>query len=62
MAWTRLGFALYLCAIVNFLYAFYSLTQLNIINTVISTTTYLLLIYAVAIIEEESEQPPAKAD
>jgi hypothetical protein len=53
MAWTRLGLALYICAILNLCYAFYSLTQVNLINTVISLATYLILIYAVAIIEDE---------
>jgi len=55
MSWTRLGLVLYACAFINYCYAFYSFTQMNFINTIISTVTYLLLIYAFANIEEEQE-------
>jgi len=46
--WAHLGLVRYMCAILNFCYAFYSYIQMNFINTVISTATYLILIYAVA--------------
>jgi len=54
MAWTRLGLVIYICAILNYCYGFYSFIQMNLVNTIISTVTFLLMMYAVAIIEEES--------
>lgn len=65
MSWTRLGLVMYICAILNYCYVFYSYIQKtvmysyiqkNFINTIISTATYLILIYAVAHIEEEQER------
>jgi len=56
MSWTRLGLVIYVCAILNYCYGFYSFIQMNFINATISTATYLVLIYAVSIIEEESEK------
>ena len=46
---------MYVCAILNYCYAFYSFTQMNFINTIISTVTSLILIYATVKVEEERE-------
>ena len=53
MAWTRHGFALYICAILNLLYGFYSVVRGEAVLTAIAISTYLIVIYAVAAIEEE---------
>ncbi|MCK4952892.1 hypothetical protein KAS14_03840 [Candidatus Bathyarchaeota archaeon] len=52
MAWTRLGLALYIFAIINFFGFFYSLLQEYFINVAISLATYLILLITSANIEE----------
>jgi hypothetical protein len=52
MSWTRLGFTLYIFSIINYCYAFYSITQSNVINMIISFATYLILAYTSESIEE----------
>jgi len=46
MGWKPLELALYLCAIANYCYAFWSLMRSDIVNTVISMITFLVLIKA----------------
>jgi len=46
MGWKSLELALYLCAIANYCYAFWSLMRSDAVNTVISMITFLILIKA----------------
>jgi hypothetical protein len=54
LAWTRLGLILYIFAIVNLGYAFYSSAEQNAINAIISLATYLVLLTATTHIEDET--------
>jgi uncharacterized MnhB-related membrane protein len=54
LSWTRLGLTLYIFAIINLCYAFYSVTEQNLINSTISLATYLVLVIASAHLEEET--------
>lgn len=54
--WDHLGLVMYVYAILNFCYAFYSYIRMDLINTIICIATYLILIYAVANIEKDLDR------
>ena len=53
MGWTRYGLAMYICAILNMIYAFYSLAREEPYLSIILLSNFFILIYSVANLEAE---------
>jgi hypothetical protein len=47
-------------AAVNVFYAFYGVTQGNLVNTLIPTFTFMILVYSAVILDEKAESERLK--
>ena len=56
MELSNIASILYMIGAVNIFYAMYGLTEVNWVNTLIPTVTYLILIYAGAQVDGKAEE------
>jgi len=56
MELSRLSSLLAIIGALNIFYGLYSLTQMNWVNTLIPTVTYLIIIYSSAIVDSKSRE------